>query len=164
MDFSWKISWHTFFLLSELSPFLELYLFEEVRMTSDACHILWTVHGFEISYMDSSWKISCPVFFFLVWVISLSGVMLLWKKSEWNFVCKISWTVKKKSPYFSGVMALWKFGHFKLVGKISQKLFELGAWIWSADRGWWVDYLIKLKKIELKNLVSWYGIMSRLPV
>ena len=41
-------------------------------------------------------------------------------------------------------MALWKFGHFKLVSKISQKLFELETW--SADRGWWVDYLIKLKK------------------
>ena len=38
-------------------------------------------------------------------------------------------------------MALWKFGHFKLVSKISRKVFELGAW----------------------NLVSWQGMMSRLP-
>ena len=45
-------------------------------------------------------------------------------------------------------MALLKFGHFKLVSNISQKQFELGAWNLSADRGWWVDYLIKfLKKI-----------------
>ena len=39
-------------------------------------------------------------------------------------------------------MALWKFGHFKIVSKISQKGLET----WSTDRGWWVDYLIKLKK------------------
>ena len=71
------------------------------------------------------------------------------KKSEWNFVSKISrkvyelgletwsgdrgWWVDhliklKKSFYFSGVMVLWKFGHFELVSKISQQLFELGAW------------------------------------
>ena len=43
-------------------------------------------------------------------------------------------------------MALWKFGHFKLVSKMSQKLLELGAWTRSADREWWVDYLIKFKK------------------
>ena len=52
-------------------------------------------------------------------------------------------------------MAHWKFGHFKLVSKIhvSRKLFELGAWnlAW-ADRGWQVDYLIKLKK-KKKNLI-----------
>ena len=39
-------------------------------------------------------------------------------------------------------MARWKFGHFKLVSKMSRKLFVLGAWTWSADGGWWVDYLI----------------------
>ena len=39
-------------------------------------------------------------------------------------------------------MALWKFVHFKLFSKISRKVFELGAW----------------------NLVSWYGMMCRLPI
>ena len=34
-----------FFFLSELSPFLELCPFEKIRMKSDACHILWTVHA-----------------------------------------------------------------------------------------------------------------------
>ena len=48
---------------------------------------------------------------------------------------------KKIHPIFSGVVALWKFGHFELVSKISRKVFELGAW----------------------NLVSWQGMMSRLP-
>ena len=48
-------------------------------------------------------------------------------------------------------MALWKFGHFKLFSKISQKLFELSKisqnlFELGADKGWWVDYLIKLKK------------------
>ena len=41
-------------------------------------------------------------------------------------------------------MALWKFWPFKLVSKISQKLFELGAWTWSAYRGWCVDYLLNV--------------------
>ena len=42
-------------------------------------------------------------------------------------------------------MARWKFWHFKIVSKISRKLFEQWLETWSADRGWWVDYLIKLK-------------------
>ena len=33
------------FFLSELSPFLELCPFEKIRMKSDACHILWTMHA-----------------------------------------------------------------------------------------------------------------------
>ena len=33
------------FFLSELSPFFELCPFEKIRMKSDACHILWTVHA-----------------------------------------------------------------------------------------------------------------------
>ena len=45
MDSSWKNNWHTFFFLTELSPFLELCPFEKIRMKSDACHILWTVHA-----------------------------------------------------------------------------------------------------------------------
>ena len=35
----------THFFLSELSPFLELCPFEKIRMKSDACHILGTVHA-----------------------------------------------------------------------------------------------------------------------
>ena len=34
-----------FIFLSEFSPFLELCPFEKIRMKSDACHILWTVHA-----------------------------------------------------------------------------------------------------------------------
>ena len=48
-------------------------------------------------------------------------------------------------------MALWKFGHFKLVSKISKQQFELEAWNLVADRGWWVDYLIKFKKKKKKK-------------
>ena len=66
----------------------------------DACHILWTVHvrvlKFHIWIFHG--KIADCDFFFLQ-VISLSGVMPLWKKTEWN-------------P----------------VSKISLKVFELGAW------------------------------------
>ena len=43
-------------------------------------------------------------------------------------------------------MALWKFWHFKLVSKLSQNYLSKGLETWSADRGWWVDYLVKLKK------------------
>ena len=60
-----------------------------------------------------------------------------------NGKCLFKDLILKKSPYFSGVMALWKFRHFKLVSNLSKKLFELGAWNFgSADRRWWVDYLI----------------------
>ena len=58
---------HVFFFFS--CPgylFLELCPFEKIRMKSDACHILRTVHArvlkFHI-YMDSSWKIADPYFF-----------------------------------------------------------------------------------------------------
>ena len=79
MDSSWKNSWCTFFL-SELSPFLELCPFEKIRTKSDACHILWTVYARVLKF--HVWiphgKIADP-YFFLVRVISLSGVMPLWK-------------------------------------------------------------------------------------
>ena len=70
----------------------------------------------------------------------------------------------KNSPYFSGVMALSKFGHFKLVKKISQKLFELGDWIF-VSWGWWVDYLFKFfLKIHLIFPEVWpfenFGILN----
>ena len=89
-----------FFFLSELSPFLELCPFEIIRTKSDVCHILWTVHarGLKFHIWISHGKIDDP-YFFLVRVLSLSGVMPLWKKSAWN-----------------------------LVGKISRKVFELGTW------------------------------------
>ena len=34
MDSSWKISWPEFFFLSELSPFLELFSIEKIRIKS----------------------------------------------------------------------------------------------------------------------------------
>ena len=49
--------------------------------------------GFEILYMDSSWKNRWHTFFFLVWVISLSGVMPLWKNQDEHVACHILWTV-----------------------------------------------------------------------
>ena len=64
-----------FFFLSELSPFLELCPFEKIRMKSDACHILRTVHARILKF--HVWvpheKIADP-YFFVVRVISLSGV------------------------------------------------------------------------------------------
>ena len=54
------------FFLSELSPFLELYPFDKIRMKSDAGHILRTMLGFwNFIYgflMEKSWPVffSCP--------------------------------------------------------------------------------------------------------
>ena len=63
-----------FSFLSELSPFLELCPFENIRMKSDACHILRTMHARVLKFPHG--KIADP-YFFLVRVISLSGVMPL---------------------------------------------------------------------------------------
>ena len=72
-----------FFFLSELSPFLELCPFEKMRSKSDACHILWSVHAGVLKFhiWISHGKIADP-YFFLVRVISLSGVMPLWKNQH----------------------------------------------------------------------------------
>ena len=54
-----------------------------------------------------------------------------------------------KCWHFKFVPELWpfeNFGFLKLVIKISQKYVGEGIETWSADRGWWVDYLIKFKK------------------
>ena len=73
-----KIADTPFFFLSEFSPFLEICTFEKIRMKSDACHILRTVHARVLKF--HIWiphgKIADP-YFFLVRVISLSGVMAL---------------------------------------------------------------------------------------
>ena len=80
----------------------------------DACHILWTMHGRVLKF--HIWilheKITDPYFF------SCPSYLLFWS------------------------YALLKSSRWNLVSKISRKLFELGAWTWSADWGWWVDYLI----------------------
>ena len=69
LDSLWKNSWHTFFFLSKLSPFLEYYPFEKIRMKSDACHILWTMHARVLTF--HIWiphgKIADPFFFLVRW-------------------------------------------------------------------------------------------------
>ena len=113
---------HIFFL-SELSPFLELCPFEKTRMKSDACHILWTMHARVLKFhiRIPRGKIADPYFFFLSRVISLSGVMLFWKNQ--NEI---------------------------LSARYLKKYLSWGLETWSADRGCWVDYLIKfIKKIIL---------------
>ena len=56
-----------FFFLSKLSPFLELCPFEKIRMKSDACHILRTMHARVLKF--HIWiphgKIADRCFFFL---------------------------------------------------------------------------------------------------
>ena len=90
----------TFFFLSELSPFLELCPFENIRMKSDACHILLTVHARVLKFRI--WiphgKIAVPYVFSCLSYIPFRSYTPL-KKSEWN-----------------------------LVSKVSGKVFELGAW------------------------------------
>ena len=88
--------------------------------------------------------------FFLVRVVSLSGVMPLWKIRTKSDACHILWTVharvlkfhiwiphgKIADPYFFScpsylpfwIMPLWKKSTWNLVSKISQKEFEIGAW------------------------------------
>ena len=69
---------HVLIFLSKLSRFLELCPFEKIRMKSDACHILRTVHARVLKF--HIWiphgKIT-DSYFFLIRVISLSGVMPL---------------------------------------------------------------------------------------
>ena len=90
----------TFFFLTELSPFFELCPFEKIRMKSDACHILWTVHARVLKF--HIWihhgEIADPYFFSCLNYLPFWSYAPL-KKSEWN-----------------------------LVSKVSLKVFELGAW------------------------------------
>ena len=78
-----KIADAHFFFLSKLSPFLELCPFEKIRMKYDACYILRNVHARVLKF--HIWiphgKIADP-YFFLVRIISLSGVMPLWKNQN----------------------------------------------------------------------------------
>ena len=76
----------------------------------------------------------------LIWVLAGHTATLLGFVTRWlNFEKKKKKKKKKKPLIFSGVMVLWKSGIFELVSKIFKKLFKLGTW--SANWGWWVDYL-----------------------
>ena len=98
-------------------PFLELSIIEKIRMKSDACHILWTLYARVLKFhMWIPQGSSWAMFFFLDRVISLSGVMPLWIMKS----CQQDIT--------KNILAIF------------------GLETWSADRGWWVDCLIKLKK------------------
>ena len=80
MDSSRKNSWYTFFF--SCPSYLPFWSSAPLKksMKSYACHILWTVHGRVLKF--HIWiphgKIADP-YFFLVQIISLSGVMPLWK-------------------------------------------------------------------------------------
>ena len=91
---------HIFFSCPSYLPFWNYDLLNKIRMTSDACHILWTVHARVLKF--HIWiphgKIADP------YIFSCPSYLPFWsyahlKKSEWN-----------------------------LVSKISRKIFELGAW------------------------------------
>ena len=85
IDSLWKNSWHMFFFLSELSPFLELCPFEKIRMKSDACHILWTVHARVLKFhvwipngkIADSYVYSCRSYlaFWRLWPIKNLGIL-----------------------------------------------------------------------------------------
>ena len=117
-----------------------------------ACHIFWTVHARVLKF--HIWipygQIADTRFFFLVRVISLSGVMPLWKIRMKSDACYILWTVyarvlkfhiwiphgKIADPYFfscPSCLPFWSYAPLKksewnLVSKISRKVFELGTW------------------------------------
>ena len=88
----------------------------KIRIKYDACHILWTVHARVLTF--HIWihhgQIADP-YFFLVRVISLSGVMPLWNNQ--NEI---------------------------LSARYLEKYLSYRLETWSADRGWWIDYLIKI--------------------
>ena len=142
-----------FFFLSELSPSLELCPFEKIGMKSYAWHILRNMHARVLKF--HIWiphgKIAETLFFILVRVISLSGVMHLWKNHNeiWckpylmKRACKgfefsymdSSW--KNSWPIFIFLFVLSPFlelcvfekkSEWNLVSKMSRKVFELGAW------------------------------------
>ena len=73
-----------FFSCPRYLPFWSYAPLKKMRMKSDACHILWTMHArvwnFHIWILHG--KIADPYFFFLVWVISLFGVTSLWKNQN----------------------------------------------------------------------------------
>ena len=85
-EFLMEIQLTVIFFFSELSLFLELYPFEKIRMTSDVCYILLTVHARVLKF--HIWiphgKIADPYFFLPFW----SYAPL--KTSEWKLVSKIS--------------------------------------------------------------------------
>ena len=146
-----KVADTRFFFFSELSPFLELCSFEKIRMKSDACHILWTVHARVLKFhtciphgkIADSYFISCPSYR-PFWSYAL------WKKSEWNLMHAISYDpcmlgfwnlicaflMEKKNYFLSELSPLspllelcpLKKSEWNLVSKISGKVFELGAW------------------------------------
>ena len=69
--------------LTELSPFLELCLSENIRMKSYACRILWNVHARVLKF--HIWILHGKIadhMFLLVQDISLSGVMPLQIENE----------------------------------------------------------------------------------
>ena len=117
-----KIADTRFFPCPSYLPFWSYASLKKIRKKSGACHILWTVHTRVLKFhiWISRRKIADP-YFFLVRVISLSGVMPLWKN---------------QNEIFSA--------------RYLKKYLSQGLETWSADRGWWVDYLIKfLKKITV---------------
>ena len=89
-----RIADQYFFSCPSYLPFWSYAPLKKNRMKSDACHILWILHTRVLKF--HIWiphgKIA-ELYFFLVRVISLSGVMPLWKKSIWHLVSKISWKV-----------------------------------------------------------------------
>ena len=50
-------------------------------------------------------------------------------------------------------MSLWIFGHFNLSASYLENYLSYGLEIWSADKGWWVDYMIKFKKKKKIQLI-----------
>ena len=118
MDSSWKNSWCIFFSLLELSLFLELCPFEKIRMKSDAYDILRTVHARVLKFYI--WipygKIADPYFF------SCPSYLPFWSYTP----------LKSQNEILSA--------------RYLEKYFSEGLETWSADRGCWVDYLIKFKK------------------
>ena len=130
----------------------------------DACHILWTVHAKVLKFHIWILYEKCLTrICFLVRVISLSGVMLLWKKKRMNScqqdISQSIWprslklgqrieddawitglTCEQIPSIFFLAMTLWKFRHFKLVSNIWARSLNLGQLIWNNKRKTWLNF------------------------
>ena len=128
--------------------------------------------------MDSAWKNSWRTFFSCLSYLPFWSYAPL-KKSVWNLMHAISYepymlgfwhfiygfSMEKYWPFFfscPSYLPFWSYALLKkksewnLVSKISRKVFKPRAWNLSADSGWWVNYLIKLKKKSF----YFFGVMA----
>ena len=152
--------------LKKLTGHIGFGFFICASVQNPACHILWTVHTrvLEFHIWIPHGKIADTCFYFLDQVISLFGVMPLWKNQNEIDACHILWTVharvlkldlwiphrKIAYPYFFSCPSNLHFCSYAPLKKIRMKSCQqdISKSIWA--RGLKPGQLLKfLKKITL---------------